>query len=95
MFESRRESRSTVEAAGELLYERLEPLLEMGLARLHEPSPGDIFFDLEGDPFVGDGGIEYLFGYSFLDDDGQERTWAAGPYRERRSAPHSSSSSTS
>jgi hypothetical protein len=73
-------------AAGKLLYERLEPLLDMGLARLHEPSPGDIFFDLEGDPFVGDGGIEYLFGYSFLDDASQERyvgCWALSRAQER------------
>ena len=36
-------------------------------ARLRAParaqSPGDIFFDLEGDPYVGDGGIEYLWGW--------------------------------
>ena len=35
---------------------------------LPEPSPGDVFFDLEGDPFVGEHGIEYLFGYAY--DDG-------------------------
>src|SRR6516162_5220392 len=38
-----------------------------GLTRLPEPSPGDIFFDLEGDPFVGEHGLEYLFGYQFND----------------------------
>ncbi|TGS35729.1 nuclease, partial [bacterium M00.F.Ca.ET.180.01.1.1] len=27
-------------------------------------------FDLEGDPFVGDGGLEYLFGYAFKDAEG-------------------------
>ena len=34
-----------------------------GYALLPEPSPGDVFFDLEGDPYVGDGGIEYLWGW--------------------------------
>jgi uncharacterized protein len=34
-----------------------------GLARLPEPSPGDIFFDLEGDYFVDHTGLEYLFGF--------------------------------
>lgn len=34
----------------------------MGLAALPAPSPGDLFFDIEGDPFVGDRGREYLFG---------------------------------
>ena len=33
-----------------------------GLAALPSPSPGDLFFDIEGDPWVGDHGIEYLFG---------------------------------
>ena len=32
-----------------------------GLARLPKPHPGDLFFDMEGDPFV-EGGLEYLFG---------------------------------
>ena len=38
-----------------------------GLTRLPEPSDGDIFLDLEGDPFVGEHGLEYLFGYVFKD----------------------------
>jgi uncharacterized protein len=40
------------------------------LCCLPPPTDGDIFFDLEGDPFVGDGGLEYLFGYSFRKEDG-------------------------
>jgi len=34
----------------------------LGLARLPEPSPGDVFLDLEGARFARDGGREYLFG---------------------------------
>ncbi|TMC51393.1 MAG: TM0106 family RecB-like putative nuclease [Chloroflexi bacterium] len=34
----------------------------LGLAALPPPSAGDLFFDMEGDPFVVDGGLEYLFG---------------------------------
>jgi uncharacterized protein len=34
-----------------------------GLSRLPEPSAGDLFFDFEADPFVDDGGLEYLLGY--------------------------------
>jgi len=34
-----------------------------GLARLPAPSPGDVFLDLEADPFVDEGGLEYLFGW--------------------------------
>jgi predicted RecB family nuclease len=33
-----------------------------GFARLPSPSDGDLFFDMEGDPFL-DGGLEYLFGF--------------------------------
>ncbi|MFO1540907.1 MAG: TM0106 family RecB-like putative nuclease [Chloroflexota bacterium] len=49
-----------------VLHERL-PLEDppLGLAHLPAPSPGDLFFDIEGDPWVDDGGadgLEYLFG---------------------------------
>jgi uncharacterized protein len=44
---------------------------ETGFAALPEPSDGDIFFDIESDQFVGEHGIEYLFGYAFKDEDGQ------------------------
>lgn len=47
----------------------------MGLHRLPEPSPGDLFLDLEGDPFVADGGREYLFGLVAADGSYQAR-WA-------------------
>lgn len=33
----------------------------LGFERLPAPSPGDLFFDMEGDPLVS-GGLEYLFG---------------------------------
>lgn len=36
---------------------------QRGLAALPAPSPGDVFFDMEGDRFVGIDGLEYLFGW--------------------------------
>lgn len=36
-----------------------------GLSRLPQPQPGDLFFDMEGDPYQTDGGLEYLFGIGF------------------------------
>ena len=45
---------------------------DRGLLRLPAPSPGDIFLDLEGDPFAGSSGLEYLFGWAVRDDD---RSW--------------------
>ncbi|MGZ8528732.1 MAG: TM0106 family RecB-like putative nuclease, partial [Candidatus Limnocylindrales bacterium] len=50
---------------GSLRYELL-PLGEepnRGLAALPEPSPLDVFFDIEADPWAVEGGIEYLFGW--------------------------------
>ena len=44
-----------------------------GFARLPEPDPGDLFFDMEGDPvYSPEGSLEYLFGFHFLDDNGVE-----------------------
>ncbi len=49
--------------AGTPVHELLLPVAEgLGLARLPEPSPGDVFLDLEGARFARDGGREYLFG---------------------------------
>ncbi len=61
-------------AGGRPRYELLlpEPGLpidpERGLATLPPPSRGDLFFDIEGDPFALDDGLDYLFGV--LDMDG-------------------------
>ena len=41
---------------------------ERGLASLPLPSRGDLFFDIEGDPYAFEDGLEYLFGV--MDDDG-------------------------
>ncbi len=65
-LEGRREER--------LKYELLRPdpgqpyEAERGLASLPPPSPGDLFFDIEGDPYAFDDGLDYLFGV--LDVDG-------------------------
>jgi uncharacterized protein len=67
-------------------FELLQIEAAYGLTRLPEPSAGDVFFDLEGDPFVGEHGIEYLFGYQFRDG-GQwayRGDWAFTRQDERR-----------
>jgi uncharacterized protein len=61
------ESRET----GILQFELLPVEKGFGLACLPEPSHGDLFFDLEGDPFVSEEGLEYLFGYVFEDANGE------------------------
>ncbi len=47
---------------GALEYELLPVEAERGLATLPAPSPGDLFFDMEGDPYAFDDGLDYLFG---------------------------------
>lgn len=49
--------------SGDLHYELKGPEPERGFERLPRPSPGDVFFDMEGDPFYDEAGLEYLFGY--------------------------------
>jgi len=69
----REQARIQVEAreTGEAKFEMLPVENGFGLTRLPEPSDGDIFFDLEGDPFVGERGLEYLFGYIGKDESGE------------------------
>jgi uncharacterized protein len=60
---------------------------DKGLAALPEPSPGDIFFDLEGDAFAPDGGLEYLFGAA--DRHGAyDGCWALDQSAEKRAFEH-------
>ena len=69
---------------GRHIHELLTPVEpDKGLAALPEPSDGDVFFDLEGDVFAADGGLEYLFGV--VDRDGNYNpSWALDPASERR-----------
>ena len=72
--------------AGGLVWEAMPPEAGLGLARLPAPSPGDIFFDLEGDPFVGMGGREYLFGFAMRNeaqDLEYESQWALTSEQEK------------
>ncbi len=53
---------------GDDIYRLLQPQPESGFALLPDPSPGDLFFDFEGNPFWdASGGLEYLWG--ILDTD--------------------------
>lgn len=73
--------------AGQVVYELLPVIPKLGLASLPSPSLGDIFFDLEGDPFAGEGGREYLFGYCCLDANGnavQTSHWAFSREQEKQ-----------
>jgi uncharacterized protein len=66
-------------------HELLKPEHDRGLARLPEPSPGDVFFDFEGDPYWGEDGLEYLFGTVAREgtDWAYEARWAEGRADEK------------
>ena len=85
----REQARIVVEAraAGVGKVELLAVEPGFGLTRLPESSDGDVFLDLEGDPFVGEHGLEYLFGYLFKDRQGAlayEADWALSRVDEKR-----------
>jgi hypothetical protein len=71
-----------------LVHEPLSPVVEgAGFCRLPEPSPNDVFLDMEGDPFVGESGLQYLFGFAFRDPGGEmlyEKRWALNRQQEKK-----------
>ena len=74
--------------SGQLRYELLTPEAGCGFAHLPQPSAGDVFFDMEGDPFFDDG-LEYLFGCGFMgspdkNQDQFKSFWATNRSSEKR-----------
>lgn len=69
-----------------LLYDFLSTEPGRGLNRLPEPNSGDVYFDIEGDPFYEDGGLEYVLGYAYRENDKIEykRLWATNRHEERK-----------
>jgi len=67
------------------VYELLDLQAGFGLYKLPEPSPGDIFLDFEGDPFVGSSGLEYLTGWVEVESGSPEyhHIWAFEPAGEK------------
>jgi uncharacterized protein len=81
----REQARLQLESRGKTppLYELLAVEADTGLCRLPEPSPGDLFLDLEHDAFAtDDGGREYLFGIARTDGSYEAR-WAFTDHDER------------
>jgi predicted RecB family nuclease len=71
-----------------LVHEALLPVAAgMGFCRLPEPSTDDMFLDLEGDPFVGEQGLQYLFGFAFRNAGNEwnyEKKWALNREEEKK-----------
>ena len=62
---------------GQLAYEMLSLEPKRGFQLLPEPSPGDLFFDIEGDIHVRGGGLEYLLGFAWLEKKGGKPNYVA------------------
>jgi len=83
-LEGRREQRRKYELLVPAQGSRHEA--ERGLASLPPPSPGDLFFDIEGDPYAFEDGLDYLFGvlevdgafHAFWSRDGDDEFSLAG-----------------
>lgn len=69
----REQARVQVEGrnAGQGKFEILPVEKGFGFNCLPEPSDGDMFFDIEGDQFVSESGMEYLFGYQYKNEKGE------------------------
>jgi len=86
----REQARVQVEGRTEkkLKHELLLPVAEgKGFCRLPEPAADDLFVDLEGDPFVGEQGLQYLFGFVFRNASGEwsyAKKWALNREEEKK-----------
>jgi predicted RecB family nuclease len=68
------------------VHDLLDPRPGLGFSQLPSPDAGDLFFDIESDPFAGDDGMEYLLGVSFSDGELWPRYrafWALDRMEER------------
>lgn len=85
---AREQARVQIEARAQArpVYELIPPGPGTGLAHLPAPSLGDIFLDLEADPFVSEGGLEYLFGYVYAEGDSEHYfgDWALSREQEQQ-----------
>jgi predicted RecB family nuclease len=72
---------------GQLIHDFIQPEPGRGLNRLPEPNAGDIYFDIEGDAFFENGGLEYILGYAYQDKKSltYKNIWAINRQEEKKS----------
>ena len=87
----RKQAQARIQLKGRIQNQLLHDLLPVeagrGLNRLPEPCEGDLYFDIEGDAFFEDGGLEYVLGYSYKDNGilVYNRLWATKRVEEKKS----------
>lgn len=72
--------------SGSLVHELIDDAADtLGLGSLPEPSEGDVYFDIEGDPYAEQEGLEYLLGYITADGKSQSYStyWALSRAEEK------------
>jgi len=86
----RKQSQAKVQLDGryqnKLLHELLPIEAGRGLNRLPELNEGDIYFDIEGDAFYEDGGLEYVLGYAYMEKGNliYKRLWSTNRIEEKK-----------
>jgi uncharacterized protein len=87
----RKQQQAKIQLEGRILRSMKHDFLPIepsrGLHRLPEPDQGDIYFDIEGDPFYPDGGLEYLLGYAYRETNGSlvyKKLWATNRTEEKK-----------
>lgn len=73
-----------------LLHECLPVEPGRGLHRLPAMNEGDIYFDIEGDAFYPDGGLEYVLGYAYLENGNitYKALWSTNHEEEKEAFMH-------
>jgi predicted RecB family nuclease len=86
----RKQAQAQVQLEGrrlnQLQYKQLQHEAGRGLYRLPQPNAGDLYFDIEGDAFYDQGGLEYLLGYALVEKDGTltyHKAWATHRVEEK------------
>lgn len=86
----RRQSQAKIQLEGrlknQLVHSDLPVEAGRGFNRLPEPDKGDVYFDIEGDAYYPNGGLEYILGYAFKDDSGQlvyRNHWSSNRLEEK------------
>jgi predicted RecB family nuclease len=86
----RKQSQAKVQREGRLTQSLVHKFLPVepgrGLNRLPEPNAGDVYFDIEGDNFFPDGGLEYVLGYAYREEGKLKynRTWSTDRKSEKK-----------
>ena len=85
----RRQSQAKIQLEGrtrkQLIHNDLPVEPGRGLNRLPEPDTGDVYFDIEGDAYYPNGGLEYILGFCYIENGGllYKNHWSSNRMEEK------------